>query len=79
LKNKNLIDQLKDDKEKTTLEMAKLQEELDKLTKDITTIENKLNVCKNLIEGFSSERTAWENHLKNHEQEKSHVLLKSIC
>jgi len=59
--------------------MAQMQNELDKLTKEITSIENKLNVCKKLIEGFSNERTAWESHLKNHDNEKSLVLLRSIC
>lgn len=68
--NQLLIKKLTEDKEVTANEMAKMQRKLDKTQKEIDNIKSKLQVCKDLIEGFRNEREAWSKHIQNHEDEK---------
>mmetsp|Transcript_70734 Transcript_70734/g.152383 ORF Transcript_70734/g.152383 Transcript_70734/m.152383 type:complete len:103 (+) Transcript_70734:1029-1337(+) len=77
-KNQSLIKQLTEDKEVTAREMAKMQQKLDKLQKEIDDIKLKLQVCKDLIEGFRNEREAWGKHIEHHADEKSLITIKSI-
>lgn len=76
--NQEKIQQLMADKEITASDMAKMQRKLDILQKDIDNINFKLKVCKDLIEGFATERESWGKHIESHEDEKKNILIRSV-
>lgn len=61
--NKNKIEQLEAKKQETAIQMAKMNKDLDDLETKIEKINYKLQVCKDLIEGFRTEREAWQTHI----------------
>lgn len=76
--NKNKIQLLEAKKQETAIQMAKMTKDLDQLETTIEKINYKLQVCKNLIDGFKTEREAWQTHISKYEEEKKELFLKAL-
>lgn len=61
--NKTKISQFEAKKQETAIQMAKMTKDLHELETNIEKINFKLQVCKDLIDGFRTEREAWQSHI----------------
>jgi len=77
-RNNKKILQLEAKKQETAIQMAKMKKDLDELVTMIDKINFKLLVCKDLIDGFRTEREAWHIHILKYEEEKKELFLRAL-